>query len=125
MWVCPAVHYYPLSCLCLALCPLPSPKQGNSLTFLLFSQGYSQYSILGHISSLKFRLWAPRRQGTATVARYCFSLVISWHYNQVINGFDSDYCLKTRFFHGALSLYAWLLNNCVVSNQKIKTLKSG
>ncbi|KAF1385671.1 hypothetical protein PFLUV_G00110220 [Perca fluviatilis] len=27
-----------------------------------------QYSIVGHISRLKFRLWAPRRQGTPIVA---------------------------------------------------------
>lgn len=65
----------PLSlCLCLTLCPLPSLKQGISLTFFyFFSQGYSSIFHSGaHIlSQIQETLGSLRRQGTPIVARYC------------------------------------------------------
>lgn len=64
MWVCPAVRSYPPS---LPMCPLPSPKQGISRTFLFFSPSHRG----AHILPLILRLRAPRREGAPTVARYC------------------------------------------------------
>ncbi len=61
----------PLSlCLCLTLCPLPSTKQGISLTFLFFSQGYSSIfhcgaHILSQIAAL--RTSTPRHSNCCKV----------------------------------------------------------
>lgn len=79
----------------LSPCPLPSPKQGISRTFLFFSPGYASTSHRGaHILPLILRLRAPRRKGAPTVSRYCArSRSLNSSNNHVINGSDCVCCV--------------------------------
>lgn len=101
---------------------VPSPlKQGNSLTFLLFSQGYSSifhsggtYPVSNSDCGLLDAKALQLLQGIVRV-----SLL-----NQVINGCDCVYCFSSPLFHGELALCACMQDR-LGSSCEIKMQKAG